>query len=97
MCPVMSSWRLVKRGCGVEVGKKARIASDTAKGLWFMKVNVVRDAYAVNNHETSERDRWRDAPSALRSVPPEELPQLDYLSLHPESPVGDIAPSWLRD
>jgi hypothetical protein len=73
-----------------------RFGHGDVKGLWFMRVNVVRDAYAVNDHETSAWDR-RDAPSALRNVAPEELAQLDHFSLHPESPLGDIAPSWLRD
>jgi hypothetical protein len=65
------------------------------KGLWFLKVNVVRDACALNDRETSAWDTWREAPAELRRVLLGELPQLDDLALHPENPPGNLMPAWL--
>ena len=59
------------------------------KGLWFIHVNVVRDAYAVNGRETSAWDKWREAPSELRRVVPAELPHVDCLARHPENLPGN--------
>ncbi len=72
-----------------------RFGHGEVTGLWFMKVNVVRDAYSVNDCATSAWDRWREAAPELRKVAPEELSLSDDLALHPERPLGDIRPSWL--
>ena len=71
-----------------------RFGQDGTRGLWFMKVNVVRDALAVNNRETSPWDRWREAPPASRTVSRDEMTVLDGLSRHPEEGVG-VMPPWL--
>jgi hypothetical protein len=71
-----------------------RFGQGGTRGLWFMKVNVVRDALAVNNHETSSWDRWREAPAGLRLVPPAEAMALDALAHNPEQHVA-LTPSWL--
>jgi hypothetical protein len=72
-----------------------RFGHAEVKGFWFVKVNVVRDAYAVNGRETSAWDKWREAPSDRRRVMPEELPHMDGLARRPEDPTGDIIPTWL--
>jgi hypothetical protein len=72
-----------------------RFGHAEVKGFWFVKVNVVRDAYAVNCRETSAWDKWREAPSDRRRVMPEELPHMDGLARRPEDPTGDIIPTWL--
>jgi hypothetical protein len=59
-----------------------------------MKVNVVRDALAVNNRETSSWDRWREAPPGLRTVSQDEVILVDSLARNPEQAV-DLTPSWL--
>jgi hypothetical protein len=64
------------------------------RGIWFLKVNVVRDAYAVNNRETSPWDRWREAPPALRTVSDDEVAVLDPVARNPEQRVA-LMPSWL--
>ena len=69
-----------------------RFGHGSTKGLWFMKVNLVRDGYAVNNRETSEWDRWREASPQLRTVSTEELPQLDRLARYPESCQASLQP-----
>ena len=73
-----------------------RFGHGDVKGLWFIQVNVVRDAYAVNGRETSVWDEWREAPPELRRVLPEELPRVDRLARRPENPPGNLTPAWLR-
>ena len=63
-------------------------------GLWFVKVNVWRDHYVLNDKETSGWDRWREASQAERSVPQKEITLLDDLATHPEKLI-EIAPNWL--
>lgn len=72
-----------------------RYGQDSVRGIWFMSVNVVRDAFAVNNRETSDWDRWREAPSELRIVSQQELATLDRLSRNPEDVSGALMPPWL--
>jgi hypothetical protein len=73
-----------------------RFGQGDTKGLSFMKVNVVRDAFAVNNRETSSWDRWREAPPELRKVSLGEVATLDRLARRPEDAV-ELTPSWLAD
>jgi hypothetical protein len=74
-----------------------RYGQGSIRGLWFMSVNVVRDAFAVNNRETSAWDRWREAPSELRIVSQQELTTLDKLSRNQEEVSGELMPPWLGD
>jgi hypothetical protein len=46
-----------------------RYGQGSIRGIWFMSVNVVRDAFAVNGRETSSWDRWREASSEQRTRP----------------------------
>lgn len=71
-----------------------RFGNGDTRGLWYMKVNVVRDALAVNNRETSAWDRWREAPVALRRVSQGELAALDGLAGNPDG-VIDLVPDWV--
>jgi hypothetical protein len=59
-----------------------------------MKVNVVRDAYAVNNRETSPWDWWRECPPEMRTVSDHEAKALDALAGDPEQAVNRMPP-WL--
>ena len=45
-----------------------RFGHGVAAGLWFVKVNVLRDHHALNNRETSPWDGSADAPIASRIV-----------------------------
>ncbi len=72
-----------------------RFGHGDVKGLWFIKVNVVRDSYAVNGRETSPWDRWREAAPEARTVTTDELPKLDGLARHPEANPGEHTPNWL--
>jgi hypothetical protein len=73
-----------------------RFGNGDIRGLWYMKVNVVRDAFAVNNRETSSWDRWREAPPEMRTVSHSEIATLDSLARHPEG-VVELMPAWLND
>jgi Transglutaminase-like superfamily len=73
-----------------------RFGHGEVTGLWFIRVNVVRDAYAVNGRETSVWDAWREVPPELRRVSQEDLPHVDRLARRPESPPGDIMPTRFR-
>lgn len=64
-------------------------------GLWFAKVNVVRDHLVLNGRETSPWDRWREAPEAQRIVREQELALLDDLAARPARPLRAPAPDWL--
>ncbi|MBR0668992.1 transglutaminase [Roseomonas hellenica] len=64
-------------------------------GLWFVKVNVLRDHYVLNGRETSPWDRWREAPELKRLVPDQALALLDDLAARPEQPLIEIPPDWL--
>ena len=64
----------------------------SAKGLWFMAVNVVRDHLALHEVFTSPWDGWR---TALQLQPSQcELPfeQLDSLAANPEQELKNLKP-----
>ncbi len=82
------------RRCRAGADKPERFGQGGTRGPWFMKVNVVRDALAVNNRETSAWDRWREAPPELRKVSDNEVTALDSISRNPEE-VVELAPPWL--
>ena len=63
-------------------------------GRWFVKVNVMRDHYVLNNQEISAWDTWRAAAPADRVVGDEELAVLDDIAARPEQPLIEIAPDW---
>jgi hypothetical protein len=72
-----------------------RFGHGETKGLWFVKVNVVRDHYAVNNRETSAWDAWRAAPKSKRGVSDQDRTLLDSIAACPEQPIVDVSPDWL--
>jgi hypothetical protein len=65
-------------------------------GSWFIKVNVLRDHYVLNAHETSAWDGWRDALLSERVIGDHEVALLDNLASRPEQPLVEIVPDWLR-
>jgi hypothetical protein len=81
--------------CRAGIDEPERFGQGATRGLWFMKVDVVRDALTVNNRETSSWDRWREAPPELRTVPHDELTAVDSLARNPEQEV-ELTPPWLE-
>lgn len=73
-----------------------RFGHGEAKGLWFLKVNVVRDHYALNGRETSAWDEWRTAPPASRLVKDRDIELLDCLAAKPEIALTEAGPDWLE-
>jgi len=67
---------------------------EEAAGLWFVKVNVLRDHFVLNGREASGWDRWRAAPGPKRRVPDREMALLDDLAARPDQPLVEIAPDW---
>lgn len=71
-----------------------RFGHGETKGLWFVKVNVARDHYAVNDRETSAWDAWRAATKSRRVVFDQDHAWLDSISVCPEQPLAGISPDW---
>jgi len=80
--------------CRTGQADAACLGHGDTKGIWFVKVNVIRDAHALNGRETSAWDRWREAAPDLRKLAPDDLPRLDRLARHPESSPADLMPDW---
>ncbi len=51
-----------------------------AKGVWFMRVNLMRDLLALNKQETSAWDAWRDLPHEQKVVDGEALAAGDAIA-----------------
>jgi hypothetical protein len=79
-------------GCRSGRFDPGRFGHGETKGLWFLKVNVIRDHYVVNNREVSVWDGWRDAPALARIVGDQEASSLDDLARLPERAFAEIAP-----
>jgi hypothetical protein len=73
-----------------------RFGHGTTTGLWFVKVNVMRDHYAINNREVSGWDTWRAAPLAQRAISDQDRALLDRIADCPQQPIVDIDPDWPR-
>ncbi|MDP1748038.1 MAG: transglutaminase domain-containing protein [Reyranella sp.] len=70
---------------------------EAASGLWFVRVNVVRDHHSLNGRETSDWDTWRQATAADRVLSEAECVQADGIAAHPEAPIeAALTPPWLR-
>jgi hypothetical protein len=72
-----------------------RFGHGNTTGLWFIKVNVVRDHYAINNRETSLWDSWRSASISRRHVSGQDVAVVDNIAACPQGPIVEIAPDWL--
>jgi hypothetical protein len=71
-----------------------RFGHGQTRGLWFVKVNVVRDHYVINNKEISVWDSWRAVPKSKRVVLDQDWALLDDLAACPEQPIVDVSPDW---
>jgi hypothetical protein len=66
-------------------------------GKWFIKINVIRDHYALNGHETSVWDGWRAASLSNRVISDQEVALLDDLAASAEQQFVTVAPRWLGE
>ena len=72
-----------------------RFGHGEATGLWFLRLNVLRDHFALNGAETSAWDDWRATPPARRVVGGEGMDLADRLAAHPEAELTEVRPDWL--
>jgi hypothetical protein len=71
-----------------------RFGHGKTTGLWFVKVNVVRDHYAINNREIWARDGWRAAPQSKQVVSEQDWAFLDNIAALPEQAIAETRPNW---
>lgn len=66
-----------------------------ACGLWFMRVNVMRDHLVLNGVETSNWDTWRKATGVHHLLNGDELCIADAIASDPVQPARLPAPPWI--
>jgi hypothetical protein len=79
-------------GCRAGQRDPDQFGHGATKGLWFVKVNVVRDHYAINDREISEWDGWRDVPESKRVVTEADVAVLAAIAARPAQPIVEMAP-----
>jgi hypothetical protein len=82
------------RDCRDAGADPVRFGHGEVTGLWFVKINLIRDHHVLNGRETSAWDGWRDAPPSSRRVRDDEISLLDRLAACPEQPLVDLVPDW---
>jgi len=60
-----------------------------------MRVNVVRDHYALNESEVSPWDSWRQAHGPQQIVSEPEQCTTDSLAARPDAARTELTPPWL--
>jgi hypothetical protein len=67
-----------------------------ARGLWFVRVNVVRDHLSLNGRERSDWDTWRQATPRDQVLSDADCVMTDRIAAHPDATPGEAAnrPSW---
>ena len=84
------AWRLCRSGAA----DAESFGHGTATGLWFMRVNVVRDHYALNESEVSPWDSWRQAHGPDLIVSEQEQRATDPLAERPDAARTELTPPW---
>ena len=64
-------------------------------GLWFIRVNVMRDHLVLNGAEVSTWDEWRNVTATHHVLSHAELQATDALTRHPTQITSATAPSWI--
>jgi hypothetical protein len=73
----------------------SRFGHGEVTGPWFVKVNVLRDHYVLNDRMTSAWDDWRAAPPSKRVIGEHDGALLDDLAAYPGQPLVEAVPDWL--
>lgn len=66
-----------------------------ACGLWFIRVNVMRDHLVLNGAEVSAWDGWRNANTAHHALSDDEMQAADAVAEHPMQITRASAPPWI--
>jgi Transglutaminase-like superfamily len=67
----------------------------TTCGMWFVRVNVMRDHCVLNGSEVSPWDSWRDATATHQSLSDDEQRAIDLIALHPAQALRTVSPPWI--
>jgi Transglutaminase-like superfamily len=67
-----------------------------ACGLWFIRVNVMRDHLVLNGTEVSAWDAWRNTTAADHTLSDDEMQVVDAVAEHPMQITRAIAPPWIK-
>ncbi len=86
------AWRRCRAG---EADPMSFGHGEQASGLWFVRVNVMRDHHSVNGRETSDWDTWRQAKAVDHVLSEAECARTDDLAAHPESSSARPSPPWV--
>ena len=86
------AWRRCRSG---EADPESFGHGQQASGLWFVRVNVVRDHHSVNGRETSDWDTWRQATAAHHVLSDAESGDTDGIAAQPERASAAPRPPWL--
>jgi hypothetical protein len=85
------AWRLCRSGAS----DPESFGHGTTTGLWLVRVNVVRDHYALNESEVSPWDSWRQARGPDLIVSEQEQHATDSLAERPDAARTELTPPWL--
>jgi hypothetical protein len=67
----------------------------TARGMWFIRVNVMRDHLVLNGSEVSAWDSWRNASARHQLLDEDEQRVTDVIATLPTQAVNTLAPPWM--
>jgi hypothetical protein len=67
----------------------------TARGMWFIRVNVIRDHLVLNGSEVSTWDSWRAAAAEHQLLSEDEQQVADAIAADPARATRTIAPPWI--
>ena len=83
------------RACRESGFEPKQFGHGTARGLWFSRVNVVRDHYALSQSEVSDWDSWRRAVGGHERLSNGEIELADLLAHEPEqASKHSVRPPW---
>jgi len=85
------AWRRCRSGSA----DPAMFGHGTTCGLWFMRVNVMRDHLVLNGAETSSWDSWRDAGPKHHVLSEDELQAADVIAADPAQAITLLSPPWI--
>ena len=85
------AWHLCRR----KQADPSLFGQGTARGQWFIRINVVRDQHALNDSETSIWDGWRQAIGRHELVAESDQEATDRIAEDPESTNVVATPPWM--
>jgi hypothetical protein len=81
--------------CRAGQADAADFGHGTTRGMWFIRVNVMRDHLVLNSSEVSAWDTWRDAGAGHHLLSDDEHRMADAIAAEPAQATKMIAPPWI--